>query len=50
MPAQKHWINGVDHGRYSVTINGGDLAVVYLLSEPERIIGRLEPPVGVLVE
>lgn len=39
--AQKHWINGVDHGRYEVGING-QKQIVYLVSTPERIINRIE--------
>jgi hypothetical protein len=42
VPGQAHWINGADHGRYSVAINGGTPRVVTMLSEPERVIRRLE--------
>ncbi len=41
VPPQARWINGVDHGRYDVTI-GESTVTVYLLSKPERIIRRLE--------
>ncbi|MGF1581949.1 MAG: hypothetical protein ACFCD0_21700 [Gemmataceae bacterium] len=39
---QTHSINGVDHGRYSVSLNGAKLKTIYLLSEPERVIKRFE--------
>jgi hypothetical protein len=42
IPGQAHWINGVEHGRYTVTINDDKQHIVYLLSEPERIICGLE--------
>ncbi|MFP4057717.1 MAG: hypothetical protein ACLF0G_12695 [Candidatus Brocadiia bacterium] len=42
VPGQAHWINGVDHGRYEVSIHGGEPRVVYMLSKPARIVRRLE--------
>jgi hypothetical protein len=39
---QAHWINGVDHGRYAVTLNGGKPTTVYMLSSTERVIRKLE--------
>ncbi|MBE3070835.1 MAG: hypothetical protein IMZ66_11430, partial [Planctomycetes bacterium] len=39
---QAHFINGLDHGRYEVRVGGGPAQTVYLLSEPSRIIDRLE--------
>lgn len=41
-PGQARWINGVEHGRYTIAIDGGKPSGWYLLSEPERIIRRLE--------
>ena len=40
--AQKLWINGVEHGRYRLTVDGGRGKVVYFLSDPQRIIRRME--------
>ena len=42
VPGQVLWLNGVEHGRYAVTLNGGPPRVVYFLSTPERVIARLE--------
>jgi len=42
VPGQAQWINGVDNGRYSVSLAGGPSAVVYMLSDPARVIHRLE--------
>ncbi len=42
MPSQAHWINGIDHGRYDVTVNDQPAGTVYMLSSPERVIRRLE--------
>jgi hypothetical protein len=41
VPAQAIWISGIDHGRYEVTL-GETKKMVYLLSEPARLIRRLE--------
>ena len=40
VPGQPHWINGVDHGRYTVRINDGAQETIYMLSEPQRIVRR----------
>jgi rRNA maturation RNase YbeY len=37
VPAQAQWINGVDHGRYLVTCNGGKAQTVYFLSSSTRV-------------
>ena len=42
VPGQVQWINGVEHGRYTVMINDAQEQVFYMLSEPERIVRRLE--------
>ncbi|MFO8012406.1 MAG: hypothetical protein R6X20_03775 [Phycisphaerae bacterium] len=42
VPGQPHFINGVEHGRYAVRVNGGEPVTVYMLSEPARIVRRLE--------
>ena len=42
VPGQMQWINGVEHGRYTVVINDAQEQVFYMLSEPERIVRRLE--------
>ena len=42
VPGQERWINGVDHGRYAVRVNDNAHATAYMLSTPERIIGRFE--------
>ncbi|MDQ3622065.1 MAG: hypothetical protein M3463_06195 [Verrucomicrobiota bacterium] len=41
-PAQSQWINGVDFGRYKVTQNERAAVTILVLSEPERILRRLE--------
>ncbi len=42
VPGQRRWINGVDHGRYTVCLQAGKPAGLYLLSKPQRIIARME--------
>ena len=42
VPGQPHFINAVEHGRYVVKVNGGEPQTVYVLSEPGRIVRRLE--------
>jgi hypothetical protein len=49
MPGQKQWINGIDNGRYRVSIDGAPPQIVYILSSPERIIQRLELCVDVAI-
>ncbi len=39
---QQPWINGVENGRYEITLNNGPARVVYMLSEGKRIVERLE--------
>ncbi len=41
-PNQAVWMNGVDHGRYRFTSSRGPQATLYMLSEPKRIIRRME--------
>ncbi len=42
MPGQSQWINGMDNGRYVVSIDGTGERTIYMLSEPKRVIHRLE--------
>lgn len=43
VPGQNQWINGVDNGRYVVSIDGASNPVtVYMLSDPQRVVHRLE--------
>jgi len=42
VPGQAHFVNAVEHGRYTVRVNGGRAQTVYVLSRPERIVRRLE--------
>jgi hypothetical protein len=41
VPNQAHWINGVDHAPYSIQLNS-ETGMVYMVSNPERIISRLQ--------
>jgi hypothetical protein len=42
VPGQRHWINGIDHGRYVIQLGDLPEQTVYMLSSPERIVRRLE--------
>jgi len=39
---QRQFVSAVEHGRYEVTVNGGTPETVYVLSDPARIVRRLE--------
>jgi hypothetical protein len=41
-PGQAVWMNGVEHGRYRLTSSSGPQINLYMLSEPQRIIRRME--------
>jgi hypothetical protein len=41
MRGQAAWINGVENGRYTLTVNG-ESKTLYLLSEPARVVKKLE--------
>ena len=42
VPGQAHFINGLDHARYEVVVDGGPKRTVYMLSDPARIVARIE--------
>jgi len=42
VPGQAHFVGAVEHGRFTVKVNGGQGQTVYMLSEPGRILARLE--------
>lgn len=45
IPAQKPWINGVEYGRYRLTINGRATQHFTIRSHPDRLRRRLEEAV-----
>jgi hypothetical protein len=52
VPGQKPWMNGVENGRYAISLNGatGSEQVVYMLSSGQRIIEHLEADVVGTIE